>query len=134
MNNLPALPARLKQYSLVLLYDSRLYQMLSRSAPDEKSMNAAQEFASQCRSTSDALYEIYRTMTRDRSDLQTPSIRETGSFRSVLRSRLSHELVIESDFRMEYLHTADNLRLKRIFYNASHAALARAIGILDLLL
>ena len=134
MNNLPALSARLKQYSAILQYDSRLYRILSRSAPDEKSMNKAQELASQCGNTADALYDIYRSMTRDNSLLQPPSVHETGSFRSVLRSRLSHELSLEADFRREYLSISDNLKLKRLFFNASHSAMSRAVGILDLLL
>ncbi len=134
MNNLTALSGRVKKYSGILLYDSKLYQILARSAPDERSQKITQSFSDQCRNSAENLYEIYRNMTHDHSDIQFPSVRETGSFRSVLRSRLSHELQLESEFRNEYLNISDNFRLKRIFYNASHSAMSRALGILDMLI
>ena len=115
------------------LHNAQLYRIIAKSAPNDKDKQILDEFSDDCQDTAEELMRISRKMTGYQFDPRPVPIKENGSYRSVLRSKIRDEIRLSKRYRHEYLNTGDNLALKRTFFNAYHNALEHAVGIIELI-
>ena len=115
------------------LHSAELYRILSRSAQGDTDKRELEAFSKECKDTADLFSEIYKGMTSYRFEAHPDPIRESGSFRSVLRERLRRETAESKRLRIEYLRVSDNFRLKRALFNAFNDSLCRAVIISGIL-
>ncbi len=134
MNNNGNLPRQLQQYINNELHDAQLYRILAKSAPSERERRILDDFSADSKNTADALMTAYRTMTGYTFEPHPEPIKENGSYRSVLKSRIREETSASRNYRRHYMNTNDNLKLKRTFFNAYHNALEHAVGIVEMLM
>lgn len=134
MNNISNMPRLLQSYINDELHNAELYRILAKSAPNERDKHVLEEFSQDSRQTADAFMSVYRSMTGYPFEPNPAPIKENGSYKSVLRSRIRDETEASKRFRREYMNTSDNLKLKRAFFTAYHNALGRAVGIIDLIM
>ncbi|MBR2176028.1 MAG: hypothetical protein IJ861_03665 [Clostridia bacterium] len=134
MNRPSNMPRQLKQYINTFLHAAELYRILAKSAPNDQSQKTLENFSEECRKSADGFSAAYRSMTGYTSDPKPMPIKETGSFRSVLRGRIPAEIDLSKRLREDYLSCGDNFRLKRTFFNAYHDALARTVSLIEMLM
>lgn len=134
MNNAVNRAKQLQKSINMLLHDSELYRIMAKSAPGEQSQAILEDFSTDCRRSADEFMNIYRTITGYRFEPRPLPVKETGSYRSVMKMRIPAELRASRRFREEYLSAGDNFRLKRAYFNAYHEAIERAVGMTEMLL
>ncbi len=134
MNNVSNMPRRLREYINSELYNAELYRILAKSAPSEREKKIIENFSEENQRTADAFMSIYHSMTGYSCEPEPASIKESGSYKTVLRSRIGIELEDSKCYRQEYMNTIDNYRLKRAFFSAYNEALCRSIMIIDLIM
>ena len=127
------MPRKLGEMINMELHNAQLYRIIAKSAPNDKDKQILDEFSDDCQDTAEELMRIYRKMTGYQFDPRPVPIKENGSYRSVLRSKIRDEIRLSKRYRHEYLNTSDNLALKRTFFNAYHNALEHAVGIIELI-
>lgn len=111
------------------LDSAALYDILARLAPSEGEKRQLGAFADECRATAEKLGRVYRQRTGRFFDPSPSQIRESGSFRAVLRSRLKEEVAASRKLRDAYLGSGDNFRLKQALFTAFNDALCRAASL-----
>ncbi len=126
MNNFSSRPQRLQMCINRELYNSDLYRILSRSAPNEDEKKEMENFSEECRETAETFMQIYRSMTGYQAKNEPEPVKESGSYRTVLRSRIRKEIELSKMYRCDYMNTNDHYHLKRTFFTACHNALCRA--------
>lgn len=134
MNRPSNMPRRLKDYYSSFRRISELYRMLSRSAPNEREQKMLDEFSHECHHTAEEFAGAYRAMTGYRLDEPVPPVKESGSYRSVIRGRIPAEIGLSRQLRTDYLSVNDNYRLKRTFFTACHEALERSALLTEMLI
>ncbi len=133
MNKISNMPRKLGEFINTELHNTELYRALSKSAPNNRDKEILEEFSDDCQDNAGEFMRIYKRMTGYKFDPRPVPVTETGSYRSVLRSRIRDETRLSKKYRREYMITSDNLALKRAFFNAYHNSLEHAVGIIDLL-
>ncbi len=134
MNNVSNMPRKLREYVNNALYNAELYRILAKSAPTEGDKNTLEKFADENRQTADAFMAIYHSMTGYSCEPEPSPIKESGSYKTVLRSRIKIEIADSQCYRREYMNISDNFKLKRAFFSAYNEALCRCIMIIDLIM
>ncbi len=134
MNNVSNMPRKLREYINSELYNAELYRILAKSAPTERDKNTLEKFADENNQTANTFMAIYHSMTGYSCEPEPAPIKESGSFKTVLRSRIKIEITDSQCYRQEYLNVSDNFRLKRAFFSAYNEALCRCIMIIDLII
>lgn len=133
MNKISNMPKTLGEFINAELHHAELYRALSKSAPNARDREILEEFSDDCQDNADELMRLYKRMTGYKFEPRPSPVTETGSYRTVLRSRIRNETRMSKKYRREYMNTSDNLALKRAFFNAYHNSLEHAVGIIDLL-
>ncbi len=128
------MPQRLREYADNALYSAELYRILAKSAPTENDKKTLEKFADENRKTADTFMEIYRFMTGYSCDVEPAPVRESGSYKTILRSRIKNEVADSGCYRREYMNVSDNYKLKRAFFSAYNEAVCRCIMIIDLIM
>ena len=90
-------------------------------------------FSHECQQTAEELSGSYRAMTGYISENEPVQIKETGSYRSVIRGRIGAETGLSRQLREVYMDT-NNYRLKRIFFTAYHEAFERSLILMEMLI
>lgn len=134
MSNFSSIPRQLQDYINEELYLSELYRILSRSAPNEEDRKRLEDFSEECRTTAESFTQLYRSMTGYRLEYHPEPVKESGSYKAVLRSRIRKEMELSKRYRCDYMNVNDNYHLKRAFFMAYHNAMCRAVGLVDMIL
>lgn len=111
------------------LHNAELYRILARSAPDEEARAALDRFSRECRESADTFSRLWSVMTGKRFEPMPEPVRESGSFRSVLRGQIRRELASSALYRELYMRVSDNMKLKRALFTAAHNAMLRAASL-----
>lgn len=133
MNKISNMPRKLGEYINIELHNAQLYRILAKSAPNDRDKHILEEFSDDCQDTAEEFMKLYKKMTGYKFDPVPVPIKETGSYRSVLKSKIRDEIRLSKRYRKDYLNTSDNLSLKRTFFNAYHTALEHSVGLIELL-
>lgn len=121
------------EYIVFFLDSAALYDILAKSAPSEGERRELCAFAEECRDTAQQLGIIYRQRSGRIFEPSASQVRESGSFRSVIRSRLRQEVELSRRLRGAYLVSGDNFRLRRSLFSAFNDALCRAVSLSSML-
>ena len=129
MNSSMKFPLTIAEHIGFFLNSAALYDILAKSAPSEAERKDLSSFAQECRDTAQQLDRVYRQRTGQFFEAAPVQVRENGSFRSVLRTRLHEELAAARRLREDYLGSGDNFRLKRALFGAFNDAVCRAAAL-----
>lgn len=134
MNNVSNMPRKLREYINSELYNAELYRILAKSAPSECDKNILESFSEENRRTANTFMSIYHSMTGYLCEPDPATVKESGSYKTVLRSRIKAEITDSQCYRQEYMSVSDNFKLKRAFFSAYNEALCRSVMIIDLIM
>ncbi len=127
------LPEKIGQWINSELYNAQLYRVLSRSAPGDREKQILEEFSDDDQDTADTFMKMYKKMTGYRFIPKPVPIKENGSYRSVIRKRISDEIRMSKMYRNAYMNMQNNYPLRRIVFSAYHSCLEHAVTLLELL-
>ncbi len=116
------------------IYSAEQYEMLARSARNEREKSILREYAEECRRSASEFSESLRMMTGIPYRPEIPQVKESGTLRQLLRTMIPLEIRRSKKYRELYLQTRDNMQLRRAFYKSGAEASERALGILEMLI
>lgn len=116
------------------LNSAAIYDLLSRSAKDDRERRQLRGFSDECRQSADEFSACLERMTGRPPRPEPRRPQETGGTRSLLKAQIPTEVRRSKQYRAFYLQTRDNMRLRRAFFTGGQQAQERALGILDMLI
>ncbi len=110
-------------------YSRRIYDILSRSAPDESEKLMLREYSEECSISAGELYRTLRRMTGRNSEAEDEEIKESGSYRTVIRGQALREAALSRKCSSLASRIPSDCRIRRLFKCHSDSAHLRATGL-----
>lgn len=127
------MPRKIGEWINIELHNAQLYRVLARSAPNDRDKQIIEEFSDDSQDTAETLMKIYKKMTGYRFEPKPVPLKENGSYRSVVKSRIREEIRLSKMYRQAYMNMQDNYPLRRIIFNAYHTALEHAVTLIEMI-
>lgn len=129
-----SMPKLLQKFINSELHDAEVYRILARGAPNEQARKLLQNMSKDEQSHAENFLAIYRSMTGYQLEPSPAPVKDSGSFRSVLKDRFLDEINDSEKYRREYLNAGSHYRLKKAFFEAYNDEMSHAVQILYLLI
>ena len=110
-------------------YSRRIYDILSRSAPDESEKLMLRKYSEECSLSAGELYQTLRRMTGRDAAEEEEEIKESGSYRAVIRAQAMREAALSGKCSSTASRIPSDCRIKRLFTSRSSSAHLRATGL-----
>ena len=92
MAQISNMPRKIGEWINMELHNAQLYRVLARSAPNDREKHILEDFSDDSQDTAEALMRIYKKMTGYRFEPKPVPLKENGSYRNVIRSRIGEEI------------------------------------------
>ena len=132
MAQISNMPRKIGEWINMELHNAQLYRVLARSAPNDREKHILEDFSDDGQDTADTLMRIYKKMTGYRFEPKPVPLKENGSYRNVIRSRIGEEIRLSKMYRNAYMNMQDNFALRRTIFNAYHTCLEHAVTLLEM--
>ena len=132
MAQISNMPRKIGEWINMELHNAQLYRVLARSAPNDREKHILEDFSDDSQDTAETLMRIYKKMTGYRFEPKPVPLKENGSYRNVIRSRIGEEIRLSKMYRNAYMNMQDNFALRRTIFNAYHTCLENAVTLLEM--
>ena len=88
MAQISNMPRKIGEWINMELHNAQLYRVLARSAPNDREKHILEDFSDDSQDTAETLMRIYKKMTGYRFEPKPVPLKENGSYRNVIRSRI----------------------------------------------
>ena len=132
MAQISNMPRKIGEWINMVLHNAQLYRVLARSAPNDREKHILEDFSDDSQDTAETLMRIYKKMTGYRFEPKPVPLKENGSYRNVIRSRIGEEIRLSKMYRNAYMNMQDNFALRRTIFNAYHTCLEHAVTLLEM--
>ncbi len=132
MAQISNMPRKIGEWINMELHNAQLYRVLARSAPNDREKHILEDFSDDSQDTAETLMRIYKKMTGYRFEPKPVPLKENGSYRNVIRSRIGEEIRLSKMYRNAYMNMQDNFALRRTIFNAYHTCLEHAVTLLEM--
>ena len=132
MAQISNMPRKIGEWINMELHNAQLYRVLARSAPNDREKHILEDFSDDSQDTAETLMRIYKKMTGYRFEPKPVPLKENGSYRNVIRSRIGEEIRLSKMYRNAYMNMQDNFALRRTIFNAYHTCREHAVTLLEM--